>query len=91
MVTTSQELRHSTKNPVKFVGDYPVDERPMCRSLETWPCHIDRFGRQYNKAFLKDPLFGAYLIYYIIHKRVQVFLHFFNMMVIEDVHLGFIA
>ena len=87
MVTTSQELRHSTNKPMKLAVDYLVDERLLCCSMTTRPCYIDRFGRKYNKAFLKDPLFGAYLIY-IIHRIVQVFLHFFNMTKKEDVQLG---
>ena len=90
MVTTSQELRHSTKKFMKLVGVYLGEESPLCHSMATWHIHIERLEQQYDKVFSKDPLSGSDLIY-IIHKRVQVFLHFFNMMVIEDVHLGFIA
>ena len=52
--------------------------------VATWLFHIDRFERKYDKAFAKDPLFGADLIDRI-HKRVQVFLHSCNMTSIEDV------
>ena len=55
-----------------------------------WPYHIDRFERQYEKAFARDPLFGADLIYRI-HKLVQVFLHSCNTTAIEDVDLGALA
>ena len=49
--------------------------------------HIDRFERQYNKAFARDPLFGADLIDRI-HKRVKVFLHSCNTTEIEEVDSG---
>ena len=52
-----------------------------------WPRHIDRFKRQYDKAFVKDPLFGVELMD-CIHKRVQVFLHSCNMTAIKDVDSG---
>ena len=55
--------------------------------MGTWPHHIDRFERQYNKAFVGDPLFGVYLMD-CIHKRVQVFLHSCNTNTIEDVESG---
>ena len=58
--------------------------------MGTWPHHIDRFERQYNKYFAKDPLFGADLMD-IIHKRVQVFLHSRNTSSIKDVELGSLA
>ena len=56
----------------------------MCTS------HIDRFDRQYDKAFAKDPLFGADLIDRV-HKHVQVFLHFCNKTSIKDVESGALA
>ena len=59
----------------------------MCISMETWPSHIDRLERQYNKAFSKEPLFGADIIN-IIHKRVKFFFHSCNTTDIEDVELG---
>ena len=68
-------------------GDYLRAERPIFLSMETWPRHIDHFKRQYEKAFMKDPLFGAYLMDRI-HKRVQVFLHSCNTTAIEDVESG---
>ena len=58
--------------------------------MGTWPRHIDRFKRQNNKAFSRDPLFGSDLMDRI-HKRVQVFLHSCNTTVIKDVELGALA
>ena len=55
--------------------------------MESWPRHIDRFERQYDKAFYRDLLFGADLMDWI-HKRVQVFLHSCNTTEIEDVESG---
>ena len=55
--------------------------------MASWPRHIDRFERQYDKDFSRDPLFGADLMDRI-HKRVQVFLHSCNMTAIEDVESG---
>ena len=40
--------------------------------MGTWPRHIDRFERQYDKAFVRDPIFGADLMDRI-QKRVRVF------------------
>ena len=79
-----------TRNFVKLAGDYLGGEIPICLSMGTWPRHIDRFERQYNKAFARDPLSGADLINRI-HKRVQVFLHYRKTTVIEDVELGALA
>ena len=75
---------------MKLAGDYLGEYNPICLSMRTWPCHIDRFGRQYDKASAKDPLFGADLMDRI-HKRVQVFLHSCNTNDIEDVDLGTLA
>ena len=55
--------------------------------MASWPRHIDRFERQYDKAFAMDPLFGADLLDRI-HKHVQVFLHSCNTTAIEDVESG---
>ena len=55
--------------------------------METWPYNIDRFKRKYNKAFAKDPLFGADLIDHI-HEHVQVFLNSCNTTDIDDVESG---
>ena len=74
VVTTSQELLHRMNNFVKLMEDYLGEENPLCLSMETCPRQVDRFNYQYNKAFVKDPLFGAYLVYRI-HQHVQVFLH----------------
>ena len=45
-----------------------------------------RFERQYDKSFSKDNISGVDNID-IIHKRLHVFLHSFNMMDIEDIEL----
>ena len=58
--------------------------------MGTWPRHIDRLERQYDKAFARDPLFGADLMDNI-HKRMQVFLHSCNTTTIEDVESGSLA
>ena len=55
-----------------------------------WSRHIDRFKRQYNKAFAIDPLFGANSMDRI-HKHVQVFLHSCNTTTIKDVETGCLA
>ena len=55
--------------------------------MASWPRHIDRFERQYDKAFARDPLFGVDLMDRI-HKRVQVFLHSCNTTAIEEVESG---
>ena len=77
VLTSTQELRHSMRNFLKLARDYLGEERPICLSMALWPRHIDRFGRQYDKAFARGPLFGADLMDRI-HKRVQVFLHSCN-------------
>ena len=55
--------------------------------MDTWPCHIDRFERQYNKAFVGNPFFGAD-VDNRIHKQVQVFLHSCNAMSLDNVETG---
>ena len=77
VITSNQEIRHSTRNFVKLAGDYLGEGIPVCVSMALWPRHIDRFERQYDKAFARYPLFGADLMD-IIHKLVQVFLHSCN-------------
>ena len=52
---STQELRHSTRNFVKLAGDYLGELSPVCISMASWPRHIDRFKRQYDKAFVKGP------------------------------------
>ena len=74
VLSSTQELRHSTWYFVKLAGDYSGAERPIFLLMETWPRHIDRFERQYDKVFPRDPLFEADLMDQI-HKRVQLFLH----------------
>ena len=77
MVTTTQELYHSTQNFVRLVGDYLVDKVLFSQAMATWPHHIDQFDQKYDKAFAGNPFFGAYLVGRV-HKRVQVFLHLCN-------------
>ena len=86
MLASTQELGHSTRNSVKLAGDYLGSESPIYLSMETWLRHIDRFERQYDKAYENDPLFREDLMDHI-HKHVQVFLHSLNTTAIEDVEL----
>ena len=74
VLTSTQDLRHSMQKFVNLAGDYLGEEIPTCLSMGTWQRHIDRFERQYDKAFARDPLFGADLMDRI-HNFVQVFLH----------------
>ena len=55
--------------------------------MALWLRHIDRFERKYDKAFARDPLFGADLMDRI-HKHVQVFLKSCNKTSIEEVESG---
>ena len=87
MLTSTQDLRHSTRNFVKLAGDYLGEGIPVCLSMASWPRHIDRSERQYDKAFARYPLFGADLMD-IIHKRVQVFLKSCNRTSIKEVESG---
>ena len=87
VLTSNQELRHLTRNFVNLAGDYLVEESPVCLSMELWPRHIDRFERQYDKAFARDPLFGADLMDWI-HKRVQVLLKSCKTTSIKEVESG---
>ena len=73
MLTLTQELRHSTRNFVRLAGDYLGEGSPVCVMMASWPRHIDRFERQYDKAFARYPLFGADLI-----DRIHVFRYFYN-------------
>ena len=87
VLTLTQELRHLMQNFVRLAGDYLGEGSPVCIMMASWPRHIDCFERQYDKAFYRDPLFGADLMDRI-HKRVQVFLHSCNTTAIEDVESG---
>ena len=58
--------------------------------MGTCPRHIDRFERQYDKAFARDPLLGVDLMD-LIHKHVQLFLHSCNMTAIDNVESGALA
>ena len=66
------------------------EEIPIYLSMGSWLRHIDYFERQYEKAFTRDPLFGANIMD-LIHKRVQVFLHSCNTTAIEEVDSGALA
>ena len=90
VIVSTQELSNSTRNFVKLAWDYLGEESPICLLMGTWPRHIDRFNRQYDKAFARDTLFGTYFMDRI-HKRVQVFLHSCNTNAIEDVESGSLA
>ena len=72
---------------MKLAGDYLGEKSPFCLSMGTWTSHIERFEQQYDKAFARDPLFGANLMDHI-QKRVRVFLQYCNNTSIEDVKLG---
>ena len=87
MLTSTQEMLHSTRNFVKLVGYYLGEGSPVCVMMASWPRHIDRFEQQYDKAFDRDPLFRVDLMDQI-HKRVQVFLHSCNTTAIEEVESG---
>ena len=87
VLTLTQELHHSTRNFVRLAGDYLGERSPVCIMMASWPRHIDRFDRQYDKAFSWDPLFGADLMDRI-HNKVLVFLHSCNMTEVEDVESG---
>ena len=69
MLKSTQELRNLTRNFVWLAGDYLGEGIPVCVMMASWPHHIDRFERQYNKDFSRDSLFGADLMDRI-HKRV---------------------
>ena len=90
VLTSTQELRHSTQNFVKLAGFYLREDIPICFLVGTWPHHIDHFYHKYDKAFARDPLFRVDLMD-CIHKRVQMFLHSCNTAAIEDVELGALA
>ena len=84
VLTSTQELRHSTRNFVRLAGHYLGEGSPVSIMMASWPRHIDCFDRQYDNAFSWDPPFVADLMDRI-HKRVQVFLHSCNTTAIEDV------
>ena len=84
VVKTNQELCHSTRNFVQITKDYLGAEGPLSRAMATWPLHIDRLGRQYDKSFAGHRIFGADIVDWI-HKQLQVFLHICNTTCLEDV------
>ena len=90
VLTSTQELRHLTRNFVKLTGDYLGEESPIYLLMGSWPRHIDRFDWQYEKTFARDPLLGADLMDRI-YKHVHVFLHSCNTTAIEDVESGDLA
>ena len=87
VLTSTQDLRHSTRNFVKIAGDYLGEVSPICLSMASWPRHFYRLERQYDNSFASDPLFGADMMD-IIHKCVKVFLHSCNTTSIEEVESG---
>ena len=52
VLTSTQELRRSTRNFVRLAGDYLGEVSTVCILMVSWPRHIDRFERQYEKDFL---------------------------------------
>ena len=90
VLTSTQELRCPTRNFVKLPGDYLREGSPIFLLMMSWPRHIYRFERQYEKSFTRDPLFRADLMDRI-HKRVQVFLHSWNTTSIKEVESGSLA
>ena len=90
VVAMTQELCHSTRNFVRMTWYYPGMEGPFSRALATWPCHIDFFKRQYDKAFAGHRLFGLEIVDRI-HKHVQVFLHSCNTTSLDGVETGYLA
>ena len=87
VLTSTQELRHSTRNFVNLAGDYLGEGSPICISMASWPRHNDRFERKYDKSFARHPLFGADMMDRI-YKRVHVFLHSCNTKSIKEVESG---
>ena len=77
VLTSTPELHHSTRNFFRLAGEYLREGSHVCIMIASWPRHIDRFERKYDKAFSWDPLFGADIMDWI-HKRVQVFLSVLN-------------
>ena len=69
VLTSTQDLHHLTQNFVNLAGDYLGDDSPICLLMASWPRHIYRFERKYDKAFARDPLFGLDFMD-CIHKRV---------------------
>ena len=61
VVATTQEIRHSTRKFVRLTRDHLGTEGPLSQAMSTWPCHIDRFELQYEKAFSGDRIFYAYI------------------------------
>ena len=72
---------------MKLAEDYLGEGSFICLLMASWPRHIDRFERKYDKVFARYPLFGADLMDRI-HKCVQVFLQSCNTKSIEEVESG---
>ena len=62
MVAMTQELRHSTQNFVRLTEDYLGTEGPLSRAMATYPRHICRSERQYDKVFAGHCLFGTDIV-----------------------------
>ena len=87
VLASTQDLHHLTRILVKLAGDYLGEGSPVYLLMALWPRQIDRSERQYDKAFVRDPLFGSDLMDRI-NKRVQVFLYSYNTTSIEEVKSG---
>ena len=58
----NQEIPHSTLNFVQLTRDHLRTKGTLSQEMETWPCHIDRFELQYDKAFAGDRIFYADIV-----------------------------
>ena len=85
--TSTQELLHWNAKIREASRGLPGRGEPNIFFTGKWPPHVDRFEKQYDKAFVRYPLFGADLMDRI-HKRVQFFLHSCNTTTIGDVESG---
>ena len=81
--TFTKDLFHKTQKFVEVAGDCLILEFPPRRSMATWTCHIDCYYQQYYNAFAPNAPFRADLLNQV-HKQVQVLLHFFNTMSVDN-------
>ena len=87
MVTTTQELQHTTRNFLRVVGDYLVPEGTLIRAIATCPCHIKCFEHKHDKDLAGNNIFSTDIID-IMNKWVQVLLHLCNTKSLEEVETG---
>ena len=85
VVTSMEEIRHSTRKFVQVAGDYLGYEGPLGRAMATWSRHIDRFGQQCDEAFVGKSFFSTDIVNHT-HKRVQVFLNSCNTMCLNNMY-----